>query len=158
MSTGNRLSDAPPRVENLAQMLQFQDKAVVSRMLVKNTVGSVTLFAFDAGEGLSEHTAPFDALVIGVEGRADIVVGGEHHALAAGETLLMPANVPHAINPLEPFKMLLVMLRNPADAAKLASARSPRWPARSTARRCSARAAACAVRTGIASTLPRRAM
>src|SRR5690606_23702425 len=118
MSTGNRLTDAPPRVENLAQMLQFQDKAVVSRMLVKNTGGSVTLFAFDAGEGLSEHTAPFDALVIGVEGRADIVVGGEHHALAAGETLLMPANVPHAINPLEPFKMLLVMLRNPADAAK----------------------------------------
>lgn len=118
MSTGNRLTDALPRVENLAQMLQFQDKAVVSRMLVKNAGGSVTLFAFDAGEGLSEHTAPFDALVIGVEGRADIVVGGEHHALAAGETLLMPANVPHAINPVEPFKMLLVMLRNPADAPK----------------------------------------
>ena len=78
----------------------------------------VPLFAFVGDEGLSEHTAPFDALVIGVEGRADIVVGGAHHALAAGETLLMPANVPHAINPLEPFKMLLVMLRNPADAAK----------------------------------------
>ncbi|MFU2487178.1 cupin domain-containing protein [Thauera sp. WH-1] len=118
MSTGNRLSDNPPRVEKLAQMLHFQDKAVVSRMLVKNAGGSVTLFAFDAGEGLSEHTAPFDALVIGVEGRADIVLGGAHHALGAGDTLLMPANVPHAVNPLEPFKMVLVMLRSPADAAK----------------------------------------
>jgi quercetin dioxygenase-like cupin family protein len=118
MSTGNRLSDAAPRVENLAQMLQFQDKAVVSRMLVKNAGGSVTLFAFDAGEGLSEHTAPFDALLIGVEGRADILLGGEHHTLGAGETLLMPANVPHAVTPLEPFKMVLVMLRSPADAAK----------------------------------------
>ena len=106
------------RVEKLKEMLDFQQQAIVSRMLVKNAAGSVTLFAFDEGEGLSEHTAPFDALVIGVEGRADIVLGGEHHALAAGETLLMPANVPHAINPLEPFKMLLVMLRNPADAAK----------------------------------------
>ena len=118
MSTGNRLTDAPPRVENLAQMLQFQDKAIVSRMLVKNAAGSVTLFAFDAGEGLSEHTAPFDALVIGVEGRAEVLLGGEHHDLGAGDTLLMPANVPHAITPTEPFKMLLVMLRNPADAAK----------------------------------------
>ena len=118
MSTGNRLSDAAPRVENLAQMLQFQDKAVVSRMLVKNAGGSVTLFAFDAGEGLSEHTAPFDALLIGVEGRADILLGGEHHTLGAGETLLMPATVPHAVTPLEPFKMVLVMLRSPADAAK----------------------------------------
>ena len=112
------MSETKPEVQNLKQLLQYQEKSVVSRMLVKNPAGSVTLFAFDSGEGLSEHTAPFDALVIGVEGRADIVVGGEHHALAAGETLLMPANVPHAINPLEPFKMLLVMLRNPADAAK----------------------------------------
>ena len=118
MSTNTKLSDQAPKVENLKTLLSYQEQAIVSRMLVKNTGGSVTLFAFDAGEGLSEHTAPFDALVIGVEGRADIVVGGEHHALAAGETLLMPANVPHAINPLEPFKMLLVMLRNPADAAK----------------------------------------
>ncbi|HRP26593.1 MAG TPA: cupin domain-containing protein [Thauera sp.] len=118
MSTGKRLSDNPPRVENLAQMLHYQDKAIVSRMLVKNAGGSVTLFAFDGGEGLSEHTAPFDALLIGVEGRADILLGGEHHSLGAGETLLMPANVAHAVNPLEPFKMVLVMLRNAADAGK----------------------------------------
>jgi len=117
MSTGNRLSDNPPRVENLAQMLHFQDKAIVSRMLVKNAAGSVTLFAFDSGEGLSEHTAPFDALLIGVEGRADILLGGQHHSLGAGETLLMPANMPHAVTPVEPFKMLLVMLRDTAAPA-----------------------------------------
>jgi len=116
MSTGNRLSDNPPRVENLAQMLHFQDKAIVSRMLVKNAGGSVTLFAFDSGEGLSEHTAPFDALLIGVEGRADILLGGQPHSLGAGETLLMPANMPHAVTPVEPFKMLLVMLRDTAPA------------------------------------------
>ncbi len=117
MTQANRLTDAPPRVENLAAMLQFQDKAIVSRMLVKNAGGSVTLFAFDAGEGLSEHRAPFDALVVAVEGRADIVVGGEHHALGAGDTLLMPANTPHAVTPLSPFKMMLVMIRDEKKAA-----------------------------------------
>lgn len=111
MSTGNRLTDAPPRVENLAQMLQFQDKAVVSRMLVKNTGGNVTLFAFDGGEGLSEHTAPYDALIVGVDGEADIMLGGQHHDVGEGQTLLMPANVPHAVHPKGQFKMLLVMIK-----------------------------------------------
>jgi quercetin dioxygenase-like cupin family protein len=101
----------PPQVENLKQMLQYQDKAVVSRMLAKNTGGSVTLFAFDGGEGLSEHTAPFDALVIGVEGSAELQVGGVGYRLAEGDTLLMPAHVPHAVSPTGPFKMLLVMIR-----------------------------------------------
>jgi quercetin dioxygenase-like cupin family protein len=101
----------PTQVENLKQMLQYQDKAVVSRMLAKNAGGSVTLFAFDGGEGLSEHTAPFDALVIGVEGSADVEVGGAGYRLAEGDTLLMPANVPHAVSPTGPFKMLLVMIR-----------------------------------------------
>ena len=104
-------SHAAPRVENLKQMLQVQDKAVVSRMLAKNAGGSVTLFAFDGGQGLSEHTAPFDALVIGVEGSADIHIGGVVHRLAEGETVLMPAHVPHAVSPTGPFKMLLVMIR-----------------------------------------------
>ena len=109
-------SDAPPQVENLKLMLQYQDKAVVSRMLAKNAGGSVTLFAFDGGEGLSEHTAPFDALVIGVEGHADLQVGGAGYRLAEGDTLLMPANVPHAVSPTGPFKMLLVMLRGARPA------------------------------------------
>ncbi len=104
-------SAAPPKVENLKRMLAFQDKAIVSRMLVKNAGGSVTLFAFDSGEGLSEHTAPFDALVIGVEGEAEIRLDGASHTLGEGDALLMPANVPHAVTPRGPFKMLLVMIR-----------------------------------------------
>ncbi len=111
MSTSSKLSDTPPTVENLKQMLRFQDKAIVSRMLVKNGGGSVTLFAFDSGEGLSEHTAPFDALVVGVEGEAEIRLDGAAHTLGEGDALLMPANVPHAVTPRGPFKMLLVMIR-----------------------------------------------
>lgn len=111
MSDGDHRPGAAPKVENLQQMLAFQPSAIVSRMLVKNAGGSVTLFAFDSGEGLSEHTAPFDALVIGVEGNAEIRLGGIAHSLGAGETLLMPANVPHAVNPAGRFKMLLVMIR-----------------------------------------------
>jgi quercetin dioxygenase-like cupin family protein len=102
---------AAPRVESLQRMLEFQPNAIVSRMLVKNTGGSVTLFAFAGGEGLSEHTAPFDALVIGVEGKAEVRLGGVPHTVGEGETLLMPANVPHAVEPVGDFKMLLVMIR-----------------------------------------------
>jgi len=111
MNDPGKPSYVPPQVENLKQMLQYQDKAVVSRMLTKNAGGSVTLFAFDGGEGLSEHTAPFEAPVIGVEGRAELQVGGAGYRLAEGDTLLMPAHVPHAVSPTGPFKMLLVMIR-----------------------------------------------
>ena len=100
-----------PEVRNLKQMLQFQEKAVVSRMLVKKPAGNVTLFAFDGDEGLSEHTAPFDALVIGVEGRAEITIGGVGHTVGENDALLMPAHVPHAVTPLGGFKMLLIMIR-----------------------------------------------
>ncbi|MBS0554333.1 MAG: cupin domain-containing protein, partial [Proteobacteria bacterium] len=79
MSDTKPTSDALPRVENLKRMLAFQDKSIVSRMLVKSPAGSVTLFAFDSGEGLSEHTAPFDALVVGVEGEAEIRLDGAAH-------------------------------------------------------------------------------
>lgn len=106
--------NAQTEVRNLKAMLQYQDKAVVSRMLVKNSAGSATLFAFDGNEGLSEHTAPFDALVIGVEGRAEIPIGGVVHTVGEGDSLIMPANVPHAVNPLGGFKMLLVMIRGEA--------------------------------------------
>ena len=102
------------QVNNLKQMLQYQENAVVSRMLVKNSVGNVTLFAFDGDEGLSEHTAPFDALVIGVEGQAEIPIAGVKHTVREGDSLLMPANVPHAVHPLGGFKMLLVMIRGEA--------------------------------------------
>lgn len=116
MSSSNKLSDAPPKVQNLKQLVAYQDQAVVSRMLVKSAGGSATLFAFDGGEGLSEHTAPFDALVIGVDGAADIALGGAVHRVAEGETLLMPANVPHSLSPVGRFKMLLLMLRGDKPA------------------------------------------
>lgn len=104
------------QVRNLNEMLQYQEKSIVSRMLVKNTGGSVTLFAFDAGEGLSEHTAPFDALVIGVDGKAEISIGGTPHSVSEDEALLLPAGIPHAVNPVGRFKMLLIMVRG--DKAK----------------------------------------
>lgn len=111
MSSASKPSDAATKVENAKRLVDYQDRAVVSRMLVKNAGGTVTLFAFDGAEGLSEHTAPFDALVIGVDGAADITVAGVVHRLTEGDTLLMPANVPHAVSPVGRFKMLLVMIR-----------------------------------------------
>jgi len=103
-----------PEVRNLKQMLQYQEKAVVSRMLVKNAAGNVTLFAFEGDEGLSEHTAPYEALIVGVEGRAEIVIGGVSHLVGEADALLLPAHVPHAVNPLGGFKMLLIMIRGEA--------------------------------------------
>lgn len=117
MGNAKPVTGVDAQVENLQQMLAYQNHAIVSRMLVKNGGGSVTLFAFDAGEGLSEHTAPFDALVIGVEGEAEVTLGGKRHRLGAGDSLLMSANIPHAIQPQGQFKMLLVMLRETPRAS-----------------------------------------
>lgn len=111
MTTAESRRSAAATVENLKTMLQFQEHAIVSRVLAKTSGGNVTVFAFDAGEGLSEHTAPFDALVIGVEGEAEVTLAGEKHCVGEGDALLMPANVPHAVQPRTRFKMLLVMLR-----------------------------------------------
>jgi quercetin dioxygenase-like cupin family protein len=103
--------DGAPRVRALKDLVTYQDGSVVSRQLVKRPAGSVTLFAFAAGEGLSEHTAPFDALVVVTDGRADITIGGEAFRVGAGESLLLPADVPHALHASERFQMLLVMIR-----------------------------------------------
>ena len=92
-------------------LVSYQSGAVVSRTILKKDAGSVTLFAFDRGQGLSEHSVPHDALVLVVEGRAQITVGGALHELAAGDTILMPATVPHAVQAVERFKMALIMLR-----------------------------------------------
>ena len=111
MNLASETTDGSRQARNLSDMLQYQEKSIVSRMLVKNAGGSVTLFAFDAGEGLSEHTEPYDALVIGVEGRADISIGGKANSVGAGDALLLPMNIPHAVSPVGPFKMLLIMIR-----------------------------------------------
>jgi quercetin dioxygenase-like cupin family protein len=95
-----------------ADLVDYQSDAVVSREIVKQKSGSVTLFAFDAGEGLSEHTAPFDALVQVLDGEAEITIAGKLHHVCAGELILMPANRPHALKAVRRFKMMLVMIRS----------------------------------------------
>jgi quercetin dioxygenase-like cupin family protein len=98
-------------VKSVSELLQYQDGSIVSRVLLKNRGGTVTAFAFDAGEGLSEHTAPFDALVIVTDGDAEIEIAGEHYHVGEGETILLPANRPHAVRAVAKFKMLLIMIR-----------------------------------------------
>ena len=95
----------------LKDMASYQEHSVVSREIIRKPAGTITVFAFDQGEGLSEHTAPYDALVIAVEGRAEIPIGGVSHTLGEGDSLLLPANIPHAVNPIGGFKMLLIMIR-----------------------------------------------
>lgn len=99
-------------VVRLADLLSYQAGSVVSRQLVKNASGGVTLFAFGRGEGLSEHTTPHDALILVLDGRADITVAGESHGVGAGEAIFLPGNVPHAVAAPEDFQMALVMLKN----------------------------------------------
>jgi quercetin dioxygenase-like cupin family protein len=99
------------QVFNIKEDIAYGDQAVVSKTLIKKKTGTVTLFAFDKGEGLSEHTAPFDALVQVIDGKAEVVLGGTPHIVNEGEMILMPANVPHALKAMEKFKMMLVMIR-----------------------------------------------
>jgi len=96
----------------LAELVNYQEGAVVSRTLLSRPTGTVTLFAFDAGQGLSEHTAPFDALAHLLEGEAEIVVSGKALPTQPGEAVLMPANQPHALKAVTRFKMLLTMIRS----------------------------------------------
>src|SRR6185436_17117550 len=99
------------KVKPLGELLEYQDGSIVSRVLLKNNGGTVTLFAFDVGEGLSEHTAPFDALVVVTDGEADIEIAGESFKVRQGETITLPANRPHAVRAATKFKMLLIMIR-----------------------------------------------
>lgn len=89
----------------------YQPGSVVSRTLIDKKIGTLTLFAFDAGQGLSEHTAPFDAVVQVIDGTAAITIDGTQHQVAAGQMIIMPANLPHSLKAEVPFKMLLVMIR-----------------------------------------------
>jgi len=96
---------------NLEESINYADGSVVSQTLLKKESGNITLFAFDAGQGLSEHTAPFDAVVYILDGQAKITIGGKDNTVSTGQLLIMPANVPHALHAEEKFKMLLVMIR-----------------------------------------------
>lgn len=94
------------------ELVDYAAGAVVSRTILKKQTGTITVFAFDKGEGLSEHTAPFDALVQVVDGTADILINGESHILHGGQSIFMPANIPHALKAVEKFKMVLVMIKS----------------------------------------------
>ncbi len=95
----------------LAQQIVYSEGGIVSKQILKNPAGNVTLFSFDEGQGLSEHTASFDALIQILEGKAEITVGGTPHTLAAGQIIIMPADIPHAVHAVEQFKMLLTMIK-----------------------------------------------
>jgi len=100
------------QVMNLGGMVAYQEGSVVSRTLIDKKVGTVTLFAFAVGQGLSEHTAPFDAMVYLLDGEADVSISGKPYHLKNGDMLIMPANKPHALKATRDFKMLLVMVRS----------------------------------------------
>jgi quercetin dioxygenase-like cupin family protein len=117
----SRMSESGPRRSKgalepalptrLAELLDYAPGAVVSRTLSKSEAGTLTVFAFDQGEELSEHTSPYDAHVLVLDGRAELVIGGESVFPQAGEAVLMPADVPHAVKAVERFKMLLILIR-----------------------------------------------
>jgi quercetin dioxygenase-like cupin family protein len=100
---------------NVLELVAYQAGAVVSRELVKKKTGTVSVFAFDKNQGLSEHTAPFDALVQVLDGTVEITIGGTPRRVATGELVLMPAHVPHALRAVERFKMMLIMIREVTD-------------------------------------------
>ena len=100
------------QVTKLVDLINYQKGSVVSRTIIDKKEGTITLFAFDEGQGLSEHTAPFDALVFILDGNAEVTIAGKPHDVNEGEMLIMPANKPHALKAMRKFKMLLVMIRS----------------------------------------------
>ncbi len=101
----------PSEAMRLEDLVGYADGSIVSRTVAKTKGGTVTLFAFDEGQGLSEHSAPFDALVQVLDGQVELTIGGKVVPASAGEAVLMPADIPHAVRAVEKFKMLLVMVR-----------------------------------------------
>jgi quercetin dioxygenase-like cupin family protein len=106
------LKEIMAQAATVADLVDYQKGAVVSRTIINRKTGTVTLFAFDKEQGLSEHTAPFDALVQVIEGQAEIVISGKPLRLHQGEMTIMPANAPHALKAIERFKMILTMIRS----------------------------------------------
>ncbi|RNC71747.1 MAG: cupin domain-containing protein [Desulfuromonadales bacterium] len=99
------------RAITMTDLVQYQPGSVISRTLIDKKIGTLTLFAFDEGQGLSEHTVPYDAVVLIIDGTADITIDGTPRRATAGQLVVMPANHPHALRAVERFKMLLVMIR-----------------------------------------------
>ena len=112
-------------IVNLPSALQYQPKSVISRVLLKNAGGTITLFAFDQGEGLSEHKTPYDAFVTLIEGEAKIRIADREHHLKPGDSLVLPADVPHAVDAPTQFKMLLTMIKAPKTEANQPTTQVP---------------------------------
>ncbi|NVO00562.1 MAG: cupin domain-containing protein [Geobacteraceae bacterium] len=96
---------------DMNSLVTYADGAVVSRTLIDRKIGTVTIFSFDKGQGLSEHTVPFDAFVQVIDGSADVTIDGKVHKVSSGEFIIMPAKIPHSMKAVEKFKMMLVMIR-----------------------------------------------
>jgi len=103
------------KVLNLKDLIGYQDGTIASRMIINQKTGSITLFSFDEDEGLSEHTAPFDAVVTILDGECEVWVAGVTSTMKEGETIIFPANVPHALSAITRFKMMLTMIREKID-------------------------------------------
>jgi len=99
------------KANSMVDQVAYQEESVVSKTLIDKKVGTVTLFAFGEGQGLSEHTAPFDAMVCILDGEAEITIAGNPILVKAGEMIIMPANKPHALKAIKKFKMMLIMIR-----------------------------------------------
>jgi quercetin dioxygenase-like cupin family protein len=97
---------------NLNESVEYSDHGIVSKTVLKKQTGNISVFSFDKGEALSEHTAPFDAMIMVTDGKAEILIGGKPFILSAGQNIIMPANIPHAVNAVEKFKMMLIMIRS----------------------------------------------
>ena len=100
------------KISDMKELVAYQEGSIVSKEIIKKTTGTTTIFAFDRDQGLSEHTAPFDALVYILDGEAEIIIAGEPHLLKAGEMIIMPGGKPHALKAVKRFKMMLVMIRS----------------------------------------------
>jgi quercetin dioxygenase-like cupin family protein len=97
---------------SFSDSIEYADGGIVSKTVLKNEMGNISLFSFDKGESLSEHTAPFDAMIQAVDGKGEITIGGKPNILETGQTIIMPANITHAVKAVERFKMALTMIKS----------------------------------------------
>ena len=103
---------AHSKVQKISELVNYQDGTIVSKILISKDKGTVTIFAFDKDQALSEHTAPFDALLQVLDGEVEVLLSGKKHHLTSGEMIIMPANDPHAVKAVEKFKMMLIMIKS----------------------------------------------
>src|SRR5664280_2123814 len=100
------------KVFSFRESIDYSDGGIISKTVLKKETGNISLFSFDKGEALSEHTAPFDAMITVVDGKGEVVIGGKSFILASGQSIIMPANITHAVNAVEKFKMVLTMIKS----------------------------------------------